>query len=961
MTFSKKNECRKKRFRTKVHKYVNFKQRRERHNKTCKTADQIVRTISGISQNFRETTNGASGVKILRFRYLKALFIQILTIVDSSKKFNANLHLEILVKIKASFEKLINWFSINDLTALKFAIELAPLIITIIVRLSNTRSEKRYKKRSFTEHENIFFYIQRSIRRIIQIYSCLSSSTNTEIRIACIYNAGLLSNINGFDINILINAFSPPISPVSCNSKGNNSISMQGDTTNPELFENILVIFRNSFQKKSISKFSIFSENRIYNISGLKNDLYEKGWLSRRLDDESPAVRFEIFMLINKLLETGNIKSFRIFFKMVNEIIYDCFLDENIGIQSLVSEIIVILSQVIFPIGLDNIQRLLPSINDSNVYTRSNMMRIISFSVFENAEALHKAISAILDSPLLLLDEKLVYFTFSLIAIRNSKFTPEIIPILLEQYFLREGEIYHASISIFLFWSIWKSPSIMKRINFDLLLLYPVAKLNFSPYIPNLRIRLSNKAHYQSYFETKLPVFNLNVLNYAFGVFPMNKRGVIELSGTSVFRKSLFVYIGNCVSRNSLSCNTLIGLSFNGLSPIEGLFQLSVNKFTSETYTYKVRKNILYQLEILKFLIKTKSNGSRLEKRYKILVLYYQLGAEKTSLNSENGTYEKQKLGLIMKMNDNLNFPLDYPFWPRNSHFNSELSVILKNDLIVCSPFLISTPDAYESVPFSYLLAKYLSEKKEQYNKQCLVLGNLMGDFLEFNHSFCQCMVCKCNLYCREYCSDDLNTCSKCAFSNLEDVILESSEVDSFSFPHQTFHRIPIKISFNIQATSPYHNKKLVNQDVHIFVQKPQILRFSDSEEFYGYFTHDDTSHVDIVDMINEIDTLNFEDSDVSNVFFQEEMPKSLKFGKLGLNEPVTTACLPLTINSRELHVQPIAKGILRITVTNHINLDYDYPVFSPVIINVSIVKKKGLIIRPISNFHSISLHPITA
>lgn len=857
-------------------------------------------------------------------------------------------------KTKSIFEKIVIWLSGNDSKILIKVIYSIPLIINILIKIKKQYINIRKRKKLCIEYSELSIVLK-YVKKAIQIFSCLSISTEAKIRVACVYCTKLLIKLDEFEISIIEDAFLTPISPINyINSKMKENILVQGDTTDPELFVKSIPKFYEANSRQSfIHSFSILNFNRIYNNNGSNNDLFDKGWLSRRLDDESPAVRFEIFIMIYELIKIGKIKNSKDFLKSINEIVYDCFFDENIAIQSLISEIITILSEI-SPISINNINKVLPIINDSNIYTRYNIFKVISNSYFGNAEALHKALTAVLESPLLQFDEKLVFNVFSSTAIRNSIFAPEIIPILFEQYYVKEEEIYHASISIFLFWAIWKTPSIIKNINFDLLLLYPVAKFNFSSNIPDLRIRVSYESSYSLDFEVKPQFYNSNVLNYSLGLYPMKPQN--KFINKNLLKKGLFVSIGNASSNDFLIDRTIMEMCLSGNSPIESLFQFSINNFTSNSYIMMKRNSFFYRLKTLISHLKIKTFSPRINALFNISSIRFQLGMKYSFHHLIKGDGIDINFSNKSKEIGNVNLPIYQYLWPVNSKYNSELCKIFDSKMLICSSFIISTPDVCGPT-FSYFFENYVP-KKNKNEKLCLLLGNLTHGLIEFRSLFCQCIVCKFNTYYQEGCPKYLDGSSKVIFSKTRDAILKKTGIKFYSFPFKVLQRIPISISFDVHP-SPNIDKTSSDQNVNLFVQTPQALKFENPKinEFRVYENRKfliKSSH----SVLNELDSMNFESYNTANIYCQ--IDKSIPFTVVHSrkNDPIINYTIPLSVENRQSYVSPISKDTLRMSITDLIEIKFEYPIASPIAMNAVVICRKNVLASPISNIYPIIIHP---
>ncbi|OII73073.1 uncharacterized protein cubi_02304 [Cryptosporidium ubiquitum] len=921
-----------------------------------KILDELTRKIPEITFDSTKIYNGVNIKDSWLFNNILKLLEELFGAFNSKFLFTEELNcFTTFNKIKSIFERIIIWLSVNDSRILTKIIYSIPLIINILIKLKNQCINIRRVKKLFVEYSELSVICQKCMKRVIQIFSCLSVSTEVKIRVACVYCTTLLIKLDEFEMSIIEDAFSTPISPINyINSKVKDRILMQGDTTNPESFVKSIPKFQEADLRQSFThSFSVLNFNRIYNNNGSNNDLLDKGWLSRRLDDESPAVRFEIFILIYELVKIGKIKNSKEFLKSINEIVYDCFFDENIAIQSLVSEIITILSEI-SPISINNINKILPIINDSNIYTRYNIFKVISHSYFGNAEALHKALTAVLESPLLHFDEKLVYNVFSSTAIKNSTFAPEIIPILFEQYYVKEEEIYHASISIFLFWAIWKTPSIIKNINFDLLLLYPVAKFNFSSNIPDLRIRVSHESKCPFNFEVKPQLYNYNVLNYSLGLYPMKSHN--KYINKDLFKKELFVSIGNICSYHFLN-DTTMEMCLSDNSPIESLFQFSINNFTSGTYISMNRKSFFSRLKTLISYLKTKNFSPRINTQFNISNIRFQLGT-KLIMNSHVVKNDANKInyGIKSKEISISNLPIYHYLWPENSKFNSELCKIFDSKVLSCSSFIISTTEICGSISFSYFFENYMPRKNKN-EKLCLILGNLTDRLIEFKSLFCQCIVCKFNTYYQESYPEYLDDSSKVVFSKTKDVILKKTGTKFYSFPFKVLQKIPVSISFDVYSS--LNNDISIDQNINLFVQIPQALKFKNSK-IDQYCINDNrkfltkSSH----SVLNEVDSMNFESCNKVNVYCQ--IDKSIAFNVINSrkDESIINYTTPLAINNRQSYVFPIAKDTLRMSITNSIQIKFEYPIASPVTMNAILISKKNSLASPISNIHPIVIHP---
>ncbi|KAH8584505.1 uncharacterized protein ELE39_002599 [Cryptosporidium sp. chipmunk genotype I] len=919
-----------------------------------KILDELSRKIPEITFDLTKIYNGVNSKEYGFFNKILVHLDELLGIFNSPIIFTEETnYFAAFNKMEKVFESVIIWLSVNNSKILITIIYSIPLIINILIKLKHQCINIQGKKRLCIEYSQLNIIVQKFMKKAIQIFSCLSVSTEARVRVACVYCTTLIAKLEEFEMSIIEDALSTPISPVNyIDSKTKDYLLMQGDTTSPELFVASISKFYEANLKQSFThSFSVLNYGRISNNCGSNNDLFDKGWLSRRLDDESPAVRFEIFMLIYELLKTGKINNSE-FLKSITEIAYDCFLDENIAIQSLVSEIITILSEV-SPISINNVNKVLPIINDSNIYTRYNILKVISNSYFEDVEALHIALTAVLDSPLLHFDEKLVFNVFSSTAIKNSTFAPEIIPILFEQYYIKEEEIYHASISIFLFWAIWKTPSIVKKINFDLLLLYPEAKFNFSSNIPDLRIRVSNENASSFDFEVKPQLYNSNVLNYSLGLYPMKLKN--KHMNTNSFKKGLFVSIGNAYSDDFLNSSTTMEMCLSGNSPIESLFEFSLSYFTSISYVTMKRKSFFNQLETLNSYLKTKKDSPRINTLFNISSILFLLRG-KFFINT-NLMKSDVNFGAKPKEFGILNSSISHSLWPVNSKFNSELCRIFDSKVLKCSSFIISTPDICGSISFSYFFENYIPKKKK-HEKLCLLLGNLSDELTEFRSLFCQCIICKFNTYYQESHPEYLDGSSKVVFSKIKDIILKKTKIKFYSFPFKVLQKIPVGISFDVNS-SINNEEKSIDQSINLFIQTPQALKFK-NPKVDQFFANNNRrllingSH----NVLNEVDSINFESYNTANVYCQINSSAPFTVIHSRRDDPIINSTIPLKVCNRQSYVFPIAKDMLRMSITDLIQIKFEYPIASPVTMNAVVVNKKSCLASPISNVHSIIIHP---
>ncbi|EAK89848.1 hypothetical protein [Cryptosporidium parvum Iowa II] len=918
------------------------------------TLDELTRKIPEITFDLTKNNNGTNSADYELFNHILVLLGDLLRIFNSTIIFtNESNYFETFNKMAKLFEGIVIWLSVNDSKILTTIIYSIPLLIDILVNLKRQCINIRVKKRQYVEHSELNTIIQKSMKKAIQIFSCLSVSTETRVRVACVYCTTLIAKLEEFDMSIIEDALSTPISPINyLDSKTNNCLLIQGDTTNPELFVASIPKFHEANSRQSFTHlFSIINYERIINNCGSNNDLFDKGWLSRRLDDESPAVRFEIFILIYELIENIKIKNSKALLNSINEIVYDCFLDENIAIQSLVSEIITNLSET-SPISINNINKILPIINDSNIYTRYNILKVISNSYFEDVEALHKALTAVLESPLLHFDEKLVFNVFSSAAIKNSTFAHEIIPILFEQYYIKEEEIYHASISIFLFWAIWKTPSIVKNINFDLLLLYPAAKFNFSSNIPDLRIRVSNENAGSYNFEVKPQLYNSNILNYSLGLYPMKLKN--KFINTNLFKKGLFVSIGN-IQINEFLKSTTMEMCLSEHSPIESIFKFSISKFTSITYITMNRKSFFNLLEVLTSYLKIKKINPRTNVMFNISSVQFLMGSK--FFTQSNLIKCHINFGASPKEFRTVNLPISYSIWPVNSKFSSELCKIFDNNVLICSSFIISSPDICGSISSSYFFENYMP-KKNKYEKLCLLLGNLTDKLIEFRSLFCQCIICKFNTYYQESHPEYLDGSSKVVFSKIKDIILKRTKTKFYTFPFKVLQKIPVCISFDVHS-SINKEKTSIDQSVHLFIQTPQALGFKNSD--LNQLGDNDNRKSLICGphtILNEVNSINFESYNTANVYCQINKSTSFIATHSKKDDPIKNDTIPLMVDSRQAYVFPIAKDTLRISMTDLIQIKFDYPIASPVTMNAAVVNKKSCLVSTISNLFPMNIHP---
>ncbi|KAJ1612987.1 hypothetical protein OJ253_261 [Cryptosporidium canis] len=925
---------------------------------------QIHKICRGILRKIPKITRKTGGIstekKRLWLRTFDRIFLTLIQLTQRCKRsieftdeLSQSVALENVVKL---LQSMTNLLSIDIPEILTNIVNSIPLLISILMKLENKHNNKRKRKKRRLGCSESTSVTKSSIKKAIQILSFMSMSTYTMVRVACIYSTTLLTKLDKFEMPILEDAFSTQISPEDyIDFSTVESFLSQEDALNSVLFSNFQPeIYRTNSRKLFAHTFSIFNFDQIHMINGSSNLLLDKGWLSKMLDDESPAVRFEIFMLIYELLKMGKIYQYYEFLESINEMVYDCFTDENAAIQSLISELIGILSKN-FPVSMDDIDKILPSMNDSNFFTQYNILKVTSISYFGDSEALLKALSTILESPLVDIDKRLLFNAFSSAAANNSKLASCIIPTLFKKYYKKGKEVYNASVTIFLFWAIWKTPSIIKVMNFNLLLLYPVAKLNLSINMPNIRIRAFCKKRGSYSFEVGPHFYNPIKLNHSFGLYPFRYMKVKTYTKKCLPKKGLFISIGKYLSYKFSSRRTIIQMCIYGNSPIDSIFWSSINRFTSYR-NISINKMVFFcLLKILISYLKVIAMNSRVDILHSILSLQFQL-EENADLQTDLISWSvKNMCSCVGNSEFNiLDTQAQYSPWPKYSKFNIELCKILNNKTVFCSCFIISSPETHRSIPVSYFTENYCIKKNYRNKRRCLLYGDLSDQLIEFKSLFCLCTVCRFNTYYQKSNPEYFDGSSKVIFSRIREIILNGVEENFYIFPCGATQSIPLGISFNV--FSQVNSNASINQTVDMIIQTPQILSFEnlDTEQSKESPFPIEGSQ----DILNEMDTLNFEDCNIVELYLGMKEPHP--FNTINSRDcgPVSMKIFPFKAESRQVYVFPIAKDTLRISVNHLISAYFEHPISSPVVMNTFLVSYKGSLVTPISNIYSISIHP---
>lgn len=917
---------------------------------------EIFRNIPEVICEPNKVYNGINNIDFKPFDYLLTSLIEVSVLVDYQIEFDDDElnSLTTFNNLENILGKMIVWLTVNDTNILITVIYSVTFVISMLIKLKNKIINVWGKKKTRIENSEFSVITLKYMKVFIQIFSHFSMSANVRVRVACIYCTTILSQLDEFRIQMIEDAFLTPVSLTSCIGFDTEALSLlQGDTMNPELCFKFIPKLHEADSKLPLTQsFSMLCSNVMNTINGSDNDLFDKGWLFKRLDDESPTIRFEIFIMIYKLLKIGKISNSGEFLKLVSELAHDCFLDENVAIQSIVSGLIPTLTKN-FPMTKSEINKILCSINDSNIYIRYNILKIISLSYFEDVDSLLHALSTVLDSPLLHSDKRMIFSTFLLTAVRNPLLVTDAIPILFEKYFHKTGEIYHASISIFLFWAIWKTPSIIKHINFNLLLLYPIAKYTFSPYIPDIRIRTSCEAIDSLSFEVEYGHYDHRVINYSLGLYPTILRA--KCVNNYLLKKRFFVSVVNDCSNDYLN-NTTMEMCKYVKSLTGSVVQISIYYFTSNPYITMSRKGFLALLEMLTSNLKARVTNPRINAIYNISNLKFHMGKD-NCFNTHLFTMDDEDTDL--EANDEefdvLDLNVRQHLWPISNKLNNELCNLLNGKVILCSSFIINVSDIRESISYPYFSGNCPIKIKDKFEQSCFLFGNIAKEYITFKSLFCQCIACTFHTYNLESNPKYLDYSSNVIFSEVRDSIIKKDSEKAYIFPYNAEHNIPLSISFSVYSI--INDTVPAYQGITLFVQIPRTMLFKSLSTEQTYKSSEfliEDSHI----ILDEIEASNFNNYNTANVYLQVNGSSPIEIIHSKESDPISNYISQLDANDRAAHLFPIAKDTLRMSIYHLLNLKFKRPIVTPINMNTLVISGKKSLAWPISNIFPMTIHP---
>ncbi|KAK6587964.1 hypothetical protein RS030_7997 [Cryptosporidium xiaoi] len=833
-------------------------------------------------------------------------------------------------------EKLIYWLSTTDENIVLVIINSFPIIINIIENIKKKNIRSRKKCRFMNTFD--YMYIEKLTKRFIQILSLFSTSIHVGTRVSCVFNMNSLTKADSFDMRMLDEAFLPQNSQFEYVNTPVNNPGTVGDTT-ATVSQGLTTKF-SEFKKSVVfsSKFSLVKFFKITSIKGVESEIYDKGWLYKRLDDESPAVRFEVFIMINDIFKSKKLSMSDSFMNKINDIVFDYFLDENIAIQTLISEMIITISRNI-PISTENISKITPTINDCNINTKNNLFRIAAFGVFLDSEGLIKLITTLVDSTELL-DEISFYNIIPFIVKNNLNIANEIINGLFDRYFEKEG-FRRGLLLIFAYWTILKSPSVINKISPKLLLLYPIAKLYFFQFIPEIRSSLFDIE--PPSIETREHVYwmpqNKFELNRQDGQCHKFSEPGITLKAREI--KALTNYDNQ---------KTLMEAILLDYEPMKYIFNYSNTNLISKHYFRKSKKVLLTVLDIIESSKKLVYRNS-----FRINVLSRINNVLLALLPSTN-------INLIGFLLEGTNISELFSFRNYGLISDQKLCQIYCNSIYGLSKksrYKIIFSCFFISVPFITYSTRRNNEELITYpkNKNCLSILNKEERLKNFWNLFCNCMFCKNYL---------INCKSTFKHSKLPEIISsnrgEENHARTLVFPFRVIREIPININFNVCDIEKKRLKsiKLLNSTVNVFIQIPRILRFSLlSDESRDFCIKKDYSTGEYSNILEELNSMNFFSRKPVEIHSNSAFRISKFSARSNLeNEAIEIMSSELKFNTRDVRISSLYKEVKRITVRYSIPIIYDHPLASPVPIFASIKNYKFGCMNVASNICSLEIHP---
>ncbi|KAL7069135.1 hypothetical protein ACR3K2_03920 [Cryptosporidium serpentis] len=881
----------------------------------------------------------------------------------------------ILCKCRSLYNILISWLVVTDSNLLLSILNCIPNTIKFFCEASdiicNCNSNSKVNENRNKDLEDNKFTTDFIIRQILQIYGCLSIYNDTKIRVACIYGINILLSTRHFKLEFIYDAFLPPISPTDYIKKNKLfDLSMNGDTTNPAEFKKSVLSINSSLDKYIASHgFSNLFKKRMDRLNGESNELYDKGWLLRRLDDESASVRFEVLMLIYRILiiESNGIKNKLL--SNLRDTLFDCFLDDHQAIQSLVAEILILFSSKYY-LEEKDLPKLLPVLKDSNIYTRYNALKVLALSRFHNVDVVHTVLMALLDSPLLYLDKNIVYNVFSCIALNHSTMAPILVSTLFQQYSNRKEDYYHVNISIFLFWSLWKTPSIAEQISLDFLLLYPYIKSHFAKEVPYLRLRLSYY-NFKNSFQILPQHYNANILNHAFALYHSNDiEKELHIIGSADLKPKVFLQIGNRTMINFINNQTILGNLTYSLIPPDIIIESVLKKILSRSQSMEMKLQLMNSFYILYKILKCMQCP-----KIKSYYLYYfwkkmsyclqYLGIRdfheilefsKSLLNDRN----MGKMYYFKKL-------LPYsPPWPVDSRFHREICYLLNDDHFQFSEFIISAPDACGSRSYAFHTERLKSlqiNEVHDTNKARVYCLNKGASQSSVETLLCQCLICRFSIHCETILRNDVDYLSKTIIKDIKRTILKWYKIPIYKFPCKISLPIPIEISFDIKKSE--HDRCTHKDPLNLFIytQELQILyfkKFEISSQYLKSLKRGNPALFGFSKLQHTTSTINFYEDKISTGYsFSYDNIRLKKSNVIIDNEmPIRHKLIPWSMHTRQFHVYPIAGNAIRLTSFYSVDAHYKRPYASAVPLSISLMREEKSHYRSISNPHTIMYQP---
>ncbi|KAH8739488.1 hypothetical protein FG386_000460 [Cryptosporidium ryanae] len=839
---------------------------------------------------------------------------------------------------KNIIEKLIHWLSTTDEDVVLVIINSFPILVNIIEKMrKNTtiRSRKRFRSINSLGH----MYIEKLIKRFVQILSLFSTSVNVGTRVSCIFNMNVLTKIDGFNVEILYEAFSPQNLPFEhFDIEGNNSAI--ADTTS-NVSQDLTTKF-SEFKKNVIfsSKFSLIKFFKISSIKGIENKIYDKGWIYKRLEDESPAVRFEIFTMINDIFKSKKLYMSDLFVNRINDIIFDYFLDENIAIQTLISEMIVTISLII-PISTENISKIIPTINDCNTKTKSNLIRIASFGVFLESKGLIKLIVTLANS-IEQLDEILFYNSIPSIVKNNLCIASEIINDLFGRYFKEKG-FRRVILLIFTYWAIWNSPSIINKINPKLLLYYNIAKLHLFQFIPEIRFNLPN----EFYLKLNFIKPQENIYFRLADKLELNNQiktctEFLEIDYVSKHKKFDILSDYKCKK-------TLIKMIVSDYLPLGCVFNYSNINLTSKNYFRKNKKNLLALLEIIKLLMRLPYRDSfRINIISRINNLLELIPS--TNNNLIGSLLERINVYELLKFK-NCGLIINQKFLKIYRNFICDLPIKHRCKTILSCFFV--------SIPLNIDTTQDINQKLMTFSKKsCFATFNNDKKLESLNNLFCNCTFCK--IYFM-----NLNPTIQRS-NKLPVIVSDTSEKENYlktiTFPFRIIREIPINISFNVCniKADRLKSNKLSNLNVNLYIQIPRTLCFSLLSDESKYFYRKTNNNIEkYSNVLEQLNCMNFSSKKPVEIHLGSTF-RSSKFNIRNnfKKDPIEVMSTELKFSTRDVRIFPICNKVQRITLRQSIPVIYNHPLASPVLIFASIKDYKFGFMDILSNINHLEIYP---